>query len=112
MDKDKKMSAKDFLEQAGKDLGTYYTPDAALAVAVADPVTTAPPMFPGGESVADILRDMRAKERELWALKPPRMGNYAIALMLDAFIGRLEVAIGEAPPPRRHLDRKNQKGEV
>jgi hypothetical protein len=75
----------------------------SFVVAAVDPVTTAPPMARGGESVADILRDMRAKERELWALKPPRMGNYAIALMLDAFIGRLEVAIGEAPPPRKHL---------
>lgn len=95
---DTEMNAKDFMKQAGKDLGKYYTPDAALAVAVADPVTAAPPMARGGESVADILRDMRAKEREIWALKPPRMGNYAIALMLDAFIDRLEVAIGEAPP--------------
>ena len=51
-------------------------------------------------ALADILRDMRVRERELWAGKPPRMGNGAIALMLDGFISRLEVSTGEAPPPK------------
>ena len=93
------MTAKDFMEQAGRDLGKYYTPDAALAVAVSDPVAANPPL-PGAETVADILRDMRADERELWSGRPPRMGCFAVALMLGAFADRLEVAIGEAPPPK------------
>ncbi len=52
------------------------------------------------EELEQIARDMRKKERELWAGNPPRMGDGAIALMLDGYASRLEVALGLAPRPR------------
>jgi len=52
------------------------------------------------EELEQIARDMRKKERELWAGNPPRMGNGAVALMLDGYASRLEVALGLAPRPR------------
>ncbi len=55
------------------------------------------------EAVADIdkiravARKMKAKERELWA-RETKMGNFAMALLLDGWVDRLLEAIGEAPP--------------
>ena len=52
------------------------------------------------EELEKIAQDMRRKERELWAGNPPRMGNGAVALMLDGYASRLEVALGLAPRPK------------
>ena len=52
------------------------------------------------EELEKIAQDMRKKERELWAGNPPRMGNGAVALMLDGYASRLEVALGLAPRPK------------
>ncbi len=47
-----------------------------------------------------IIGDMRAKEKQLWSGNPPRMGCCAVALMLDGYASRLEVAIGDMPKPK------------
>lgn len=52
------------------------------------------------EKLEKIAQDMRKKERELWAGNPSRMGNGAVALMLDGYASRLEVALGLAPRPK------------
>jgi hypothetical protein len=52
------------------------------------------------EELEKIAQDLRRKERELWAGNPPRMGNGAVALMLDGYASRLEVALGLAPRPK------------
>lgn len=52
------------------------------------------------EELEKIAQNMRRKERELWAGNPPRMGNGAVALMLDGYASRLEVALGLAPRPK------------
>ena len=65
------------------------------------------------EELEQIARDMRKKERELWAGNPPRMGNGAVALMLDGYASRLEVALGLAPRPRgkaaKELYKQNER---
>ncbi len=52
------------------------------------------------EAVRRVVAKMRAKERELWEGKPPRMGCAAVALMLDGLATDLAVAIGDCPPPK------------
>ena len=49
------------------------------------------------EELEKIAQDLRKKERELWAGNPPRMGNGAVALMLDGYASR--------PAPPRNCDR-------
>ncbi len=65
------------------------------------------------EELEQIARDMRKKERELWAGNPPRMGNGAVALMLDGYASRLEVALGLAPRPKgkaaKELCKQNER---
>lgn len=52
------------------------------------------------EAIRSVVERMRAKERQLWEGKPPRMGCAAVALMLDGFATDLAVAIGDYPPPK------------
>ena len=60
------------------------------------------------EELEQIARDMRKKERELWAGNPPRMGDGAVALMLDGYASRLEVALGLAPRPKCEATHKEE----
>ena len=60
------------------------------------------------EELEKIAQDMRKKERELWAGNPPRMGNGAVALMLDGYASRLEVALGLAPRPKCEAAHKEE----
>ena len=48
--------------------------------------------------LAKIARDMRGLERELWRGK--KMGEFAMALSLDAYADRIEQALGVQPRPR------------
>ena len=64
------------------------------------------------EKLEKIAQDMRKKERELWAGNPSRMGNGAVALMLDGYASRLEVALGLAPRPKGKAAKELRKANV
>ncbi len=56
------------------------------------------------DEIRKVIEDIRAKEQALWRADTLHaMDTYAIALMLDGYASRLEVAIGDKPKPRSRV---------
>jgi hypothetical protein len=52
------------------------------------------------DEVKAVLARMKQKEDAFWTCDRPRIGTFAVALLLDGFRTDIEIAIGEYPRPK------------